>query len=302
MSFYPFSAAGQLLSAGGRLLGLDPARVLQAWPVPAGPQDNDADAFWLAAALDDNATYYPGTPYQISGSDMHAALTDLVIALKAGGAWAKLRAIYPVIGGSSFAHQWNLRNVATFPTSFAGSPAHGPQGIGFNGSTQHADTGFVFGTELTAAQGTTMAVYSQTPGATPPGSDLVDIGAFQSNDQGYILSVQYQLTGTMLIRAWTSYYFAYEHANGKGLYTSTATPAGATIYEPGGLSTGDYSVGGQLPTIPVYFGACNVAGQGAYGHTPRTFSFVALGAALTPGEAAAFHAAVEQFHAALHRA
>jgi len=89
--------------------------------------DPDAQAFITAAIITD------GT--QIS------AINQLVLDFKAYGLWAKMKAIYPIVGGTAFTHKWNLKDPrdlnAAFRLSFNGGITHSSTGVLGNG------TGFV---------------------------------------------------------------------------------------------------------------------------------------------------------------
>ena len=61
-----------------------------------GPSlDPDAQAFLTAAAITDPT---------ISG-----AINTLVVQMKADNIWTKMKAIYPLVGGTDNTHKWNLK-------------------------------------------------------------------------------------------------------------------------------------------------------------------------------------------------
>jgi hypothetical protein len=62
--------------------------------------DADAQAFINAAAIDD----------QVQAN----AINNLVIGMKADGLWSKMKAIYPVVGGSASSHAVNLKTPGTY--------------------------------------------------------------------------------------------------------------------------------------------------------------------------------------------
>jgi hypothetical protein len=62
--------------------------------------DPDAQAFINAAAIDD----------QVQAN----AINNLVIGMKADGLWSKMKAIYPVVGGSASSHAVNLKTPGTY--------------------------------------------------------------------------------------------------------------------------------------------------------------------------------------------
>lgn len=112
--------------------------------------DEDVAAFLQAAGITD--------PTQES------AINTLVLGLKADETWAKLRAIYPVIGGTGDAHKWNLKDPrdldAAFRLSFLGGWTHNASGMQANGTTGYARTFFsndIFNTSTGMSGGVQLA-------------------------------------------------------------------------------------------------------------------------------------------------
>ena len=100
-------------------------------PYSFGPSlDPDAQAFLTAAGITD-AT--------ISG-----AIDTLVIQMKADNIWTKMKAIYPLVGGTDNTHKWNLKNPTdsdpAFRLTFNGGITHDVNGITSNGVNGYAET------------------------------------------------------------------------------------------------------------------------------------------------------------------
>ena len=94
------------------------------------PYDADAQAFLTAASITD-AT--------ISG-----AINTLVVQMKADNIWTKMKAIYPLVGGTASTHKWNLKDPrdlnAAYRLQFFGGVTHDSNGITSNGTNAYADT------------------------------------------------------------------------------------------------------------------------------------------------------------------
>jgi hypothetical protein len=92
--------------------------------------DPDAEAFLLAAGITD--------------ATITDAINNLVLSLKADSLWTKMKAIYPLVGGTASTHKFNLKNPvdsdAAFRLTFVGSPTHSANGLQGNGSSQYART------------------------------------------------------------------------------------------------------------------------------------------------------------------
>jgi hypothetical protein len=115
------------------------------------PFDTDAQAFITAAAITD--------PTQQS------AINTLVVDLKAYSIWSKMKAIYPMVGGTSTTHKWNLKDPrdldAAYRLVFNGGWTHSSNGALPNGTNGYADTKLVAQGTL-ALNSTHVSVYSRT--------------------------------------------------------------------------------------------------------------------------------------------
>lgn len=103
---------------------------------PYVPEDADAIAFIDAA--------------DIQGTISKRAIEILVLDLKGAGLWAKMRAVYPMIGGSLTSCKYNLKDPrdldAAYRLTFFNSPTVDSAGVSWNGTTQYANTHFAPGT------------------------------------------------------------------------------------------------------------------------------------------------------------
>ena len=118
--------------------------------------DADAQAFINAASISDST--------QIN------AITTLVIDLKTAGIWAKMKAIYPFVGGTATTHKFNLKDPrdldVAFRLTFAGGGTHSSNGYQLNGSNSWGDTYFIPSTHWTTAGKSSFGLYSRTTSLT----------------------------------------------------------------------------------------------------------------------------------------
>jgi hypothetical protein len=95
--------------------------------------DADAYAFLVAAGITDLT--------------ITSAITTLVLNLKTYGLWAKMSAIYPLVGGNATTHKWNLKNPLdtnlAYRLAFNGGVTHDSNGITGNGTNAYANTFFL---------------------------------------------------------------------------------------------------------------------------------------------------------------
>lgn len=92
--------------------------------------DADAQAFMTAAVITDTT--------------QKTAVNTLVTDLKAAGIWTKIKAIYPMVGGTASSHKWNLKDPrdldAAYRLVFNGGWTHSSTGALPDGTTAYADT------------------------------------------------------------------------------------------------------------------------------------------------------------------
>jgi hypothetical protein len=92
--------------------------------------DPDAQAFFTASGL--------------TGATNLNAVNQLVLDLKAASIWTKMKAIYPMVGGTAALHKWNLKDPqdtnAAFRLNFIGGWTHSSTGALPNGTNGYADT------------------------------------------------------------------------------------------------------------------------------------------------------------------
>lgn len=68
----------------------------------------------------------------ITDSKIKDALDGMTKSLKENGLWDKMDVIYPVVGGTSFQHSVNLKDVDNYQIVFSGVISHSYTGIVFN--------------------------------------------------------------------------------------------------------------------------------------------------------------------------
>ena len=92
--------------------------------------DADALAFITAASITDVT--------------QKSAVNTLVTSLKTNGIWTKMKAIYPMVGGTAISHKFNLKDARDLDVAyrlvFAGGWTHSSNGALPNGTTAYADT------------------------------------------------------------------------------------------------------------------------------------------------------------------
>ena len=143
----------------------------------------------------------------ITDSTQQSAVNELVIDLKAAGAWDDLDYFYPMVGASSTSHAQNLKS-SDWPIIWNGSVFHEAKGPRGDGSTGYGNTNFR--PELGVAS---YGLYVTDPGA---------------GDHGYVFGYADSITSCTMIAGRDSddacYYF-YQNPNGGGSYYRLQTDA-----------------------------------------------------------------------------
>ena len=209
----------------------------------------------------------------ISGTNA-TAINNLVIALKNGGFWTGLDAIYPMIGGTSTTCKFNLKNPldtdGAFRLNFVGGWTFDSNGAKPNGvSGTYADTFYVPNSNQTTSNGS-YSYYSFTNNAA---ADDVEIGCVNAAN-AFEINIATRFSDG-------NFYVFYGSAGGG---TANTTSAGyyinnrATNVE--GWKNGSRLINTGtptgLPTRNIYLGAEN-DGTTGYRNSSRGCSFATMG-------------------------
>lgn len=109
--------------------------------------DADASAFFTAASITDTT--------------QKSAVNQLVLDLKSYNIWSKMKAIYPIVGGSASSHAVNLKTPGTYNLTFATGVTHSANGMISNGTSGYANTSFNPSVQLTQNDAS-YGIYSRT--------------------------------------------------------------------------------------------------------------------------------------------
>ena len=242
--------------------------------------DSDAQAFITAAAITD--------PTQ------ETAINDLVVGLKADGLWSKMKAIYPIVGGTASSHKFNLKDPqdtdAAFRLTFSGGWTHSATGAKPNGTNGFADTHFIPINELASNVDASLSFYSRTDG----NANSISIGA----EFAFLIQIRnggkfYPQIGS------TAQFPSFTNPDGLGYYSANRHPSNSLNIE--GYKNGARVVNGAedvgLVGISVTIGKANGGSRFSY----RECAFATMGYGLTVTEQANFYTRVQAFQTALSR-
>ena len=265
--------------------------------------DADAQAFFTATGITDTT--------------QKSAVNQLVLDLKSYNIWTKMKAIYPMVGGSSTTHKYNLVNPvdsdAAFRLSFSTGWTHSSTGATPNGSSAYANTFFIPSNNLTLYNGH-LSYYSRTSGN--PASNQTFMGNYYNTitDTKAVFALIYTSTGSVLaIQHSTSnasdYATKTSETSRAAFWMNNRTSSTATTLKvwKNGVSQANAttSIAGQvLNTVSTYLAArrnTTILSPQAEFYTDAECAFASIGDGLTDTEAANFNTAVTTFQTTLGR-
>jgi hypothetical protein len=245
---------GKVLSAGTK-----GCNIVVASTTPA--IDPDAQTFLTAAGITD--------------ATITSAINTLVVDLKGYNIWTKMKAIYPIVGGTAATHKWNLKDPrdldAAFRLTFSSSWTHSSNGM--TPLNAYADTKYNLLTESTTSN-LSGGFYSRTNAITSG----VSIGAIDGTFRGLQITPKFTDNNT--------YYGANDSiSDGSGNYVTNtqklfiANREGSgtkKLYRDGTAINTTTPTNSANPNLTVYLGARNYTGAAnAYDSREQAFAFLA---------------------------
>jgi hypothetical protein len=246
--------------------------------------DGDAQAFITAAALTDTT--------------QKTAVNDLVLDLKAAGIWTKMKALYPMVGGTATTHKFNLKDPrdldAAYRLVFNGGGAHSSTGYQPNGTTAYANT-FLVQSSALLQNDYSFSIYSRT---NKTGNSGIITGVVQP--AGYTYLYLKNSVNNMILNMNGLSEYAVSNTDSRGFYQSIRSSStiikllkNNTINSSSITSTINH-------TIPFFLGARNQDGT-ASTYDICEISFSSYGYGLTDLESNLFYQIVEKYQYALGR-
>jgi hypothetical protein len=245
-----------------------------------GGFDPDAQAYFTATGL--------------TGATNLNAVNQLVLDLKAASIWTKMKAIYPLVGGTAALHKWNLKDPrdlnAAYRLVFFGGMTHSSNGILFGGVNGYGNTflndsvinlsGHIsfYSRTLTVGVAIEMGVWGNT---LPIFQNRVAANVFFGNN-----SLSYTTTADA-----RGFWLGTKRNNSdRECYRNGVSEASSTA------SDNNTSFG-----LPYYIGARNNLSTSIDFPTSKECAFASIGDGLTDTEAANLYTAVQAFNTTLAR-
>lgn len=231
------------------------------------------------------------------------AVDNLVVGMKSDGIWSKMKAVYPMIGGTAATHKYNLvdpRDLdAAYRLTFTGSPTHSTNGIAWNGTSQYANT--YLNPSTTLAQNSAHLTYYSRTNSSIEGSEM----GIYSGVTGGGLYINMNFGGDEY-RAVNSAETAGASglgSNSNGFYQASRASGSNEFHK---LKNGTVTTSSKTSTTMLngnlYLGCLNLINEGI----PDTFSnrqcaFASIGDGLSSDEMDDYYTLVQAFQTSLGR-
>jgi hypothetical protein len=253
--------------------------------------DADAQAFIAAAG--------------ITNLTQASAINTLVNDLKTYGLWTKMKALYPMVGGSATSHKFNLKDPrdldAAYRLVFNGGWVHTSTGALPNGTTGWADTKLIPSVNYNVNNNSHVSFYSRTNSSN---SGNNEIGCTNTNVTPFVSNVvttfRSDQSNKTFLYSNTSNGVSFTDTNSLGFYISNRINTQANGYK-NGVSKGSNTVSDEpRASISIVIGANN-ANTGITQYSSKESAFASIGDGLTDSEAANYYTSVQKFQTTLGR-
>ena len=276
-------------------------QITEKYQVALGRNINATQSFYYNPAYNNETNAFLFST-QITDNTIQTATNTLVSDLKTANIFTKMKAIYPMVGGTATTCKFNLVNAqdtnAAYRLVFSGGGTFSANGYLPNGTNAFADTFFNTSTQSTL-NNTHASYYSRT------NNENLGIDLSNSNGSGgqLLLALRYTAVGCISDQYnSTTGRIIIANANSQGFYiTSRTTSAIHKLFKNsaqiGATNTG---ASGSLQNLNLFLGASNSQGI-AVSFSNRQCAFASIGDGLTDAEALAFYNAVQTFNTTLNR-
>jgi hypothetical protein len=233
-----------------------------------------------------------------------SALNTLETDLTTYGLTAKIKALYPMVGGTAAKHKFNFMDArdldAAFRLTFNGGWTHASTGSTPNGVNAFAETYLQPSVSL-SQNSTHISYYSRTNRSLDYG---VPIGSYDNINNGQLFVSARRSGNNMVARINTPTFIGDTYTgitDSKGFYIGNRTISSYSKLFRNGTSLGNGSVvSSALTTRNLNIGALNTP-FGASTYDDEELAIASIGDGLSDTEAANFYTAVQAFQTTLLR-
>ena len=282
-------------------------QITEKYQVALGRNINATQSFYYNSAYNNETNAFLFST-QITDTTIQTATNTLVSDLKTAGVFTKMKAIYPMVGGTATTCKFNLANAqdtnAAFRLVFSGGGTFSSNGYLPNGTNAYADTKLVCSSIL-SSMSQHISYYSRTNNASTLYADL-GVQDDISPSIGRNLYIAFGSTTVYSAQNLDANRVIVADANTLGLrMVSRLSSTNLRAFKNGvnvGTNTTNSTSG--LTGINTFIGGSNYRnGAGAFSisYGIRECAFASIGDGLTDAEALAFYNAVNAFQVTLGR-
>jgi hypothetical protein len=254
---------------------------------------------WQYATVDPDAQAFLNAT-GITDLTITNAINTLVVDLKGYSLWAKMKALYPFVGGTATTHKFNLINPldtdAAFRLVFNGGWTHSANGVRGNGTNAFADTK-LNAFNVLSRNFNSIGMYNRTllplvntyNGVGNPNYFILGTGDATNRRIDYWANASSGLvsSNTNAIQGFSS--------------GSRTTSTLSKLYKNGTLNTSYVISSNNLPAFNFYIGAVNTGTGSTIVYNDFELALFYLSDGIDDTEAANLYTAVQAFQTALSR-
>jgi len=248
---------------------------------PSGPAYGTLTTAWIAATGETDLTIL-------------GALNTLETDLTTYGLTAKMKALYPFVGGTAVKHSYNFMNTAANQITWSGGLTHSSTGVLPNGVNGFGDSNFNVNTYK---DNNHLSYYIRT------NLDEVRVDAGINTSSGARFDAISRLSnGGNFGNHITNVNLLFSSTDSRGLWLNTRTTSTLQkVYKNGTSQGSETSSGTTAINGNIYLGARNLVGTGALFYSTKETAFASIGDGLTDTDAANFYTRVQTYQTALSR-
>lgn len=233
------------------------------------------------------------------------AINTLVLQMKTGGIWTKMKAIYPMVGASAAACSQNLKS-SSFTGNFTSGWTFASTGATPNGTSSYMNTGLLPSASLTN-NNTHLSFYSRT-NSVPLSGEMVEIGAYEAPTAD-LFEIQLRHSNDNFITSaynFTTFRLSSSNSNSQGFFIGNRSSSTSLKNFKNGTLLGTNSATNTTnvttnDTKNLFLAAINAGSINAQSFSNRQCAFASIGDGLTDTEASNFYTAVQAFQTTLNR-
>jgi hypothetical protein len=238
-------------------------------------------------------------------SALNAMDTSLISAglLPSGTGAGKIKALYPIVGGTASTHKFNFidpRDLdAAFRLQFNGGWTHSANGMQPNGGNGYADTFFNTNSNLSLTSAH-LGIYVRNNSNFVSGYDLANSSnSGMTTDPTYLIA-RYPSDLAYLGIADTSYFTNALSLDSRGFWLGATNGSRAQILYRNGSSFATGTGSGSFANNNLYLGAANGNGTAGF-YSDKEFALATLGEGLSDTNASDYYNLVQTFQTTLGR-